>query len=339
MKFVNFLVLLLFFTSTACKNKDKAEAAEFFKRANYNFGKNETDKALTFYNEAIEKVPDFADAYFNRGILFEKRGEMSLAIKDYRKAVDLDDSFKAAKLNLAAALSQINELPEAQEIFQNLEDSYKDSLEFNSLYGQHLIRQNKLDEARKFLNISKDLDSTHAEVWTNLGYIEYLEKNWDAAHGDFENALKIEPDFAFSLNNLSNVYAQKNDWSKALEYSTKAINIDKNNLIFLNTHSLNLLENNKLNEAEELILRCSKLEENNPYFLRNNAVFYLKNGEFNKAESILLNLDKSNPDVDFLYYYMGTTYRGLNNTEKACQFFKRGALLHDLRSEVLLKRC
>ena len=46
--------------------------------------------AIKDYSKAIELNPKFAYAYRNRGLTYEKRGEVDLAIKDYNKAIDLN---------------------------------------------------------------------------------------------------------------------------------------------------------------------------------------------------------------------------------------------------------
>ena len=83
----------------SCGSKNKTEAAEFFERGNYHFKKNEVERALELFTEAIEKVPDFADAFNNRGLCYERLDNIEKAANDYRKAVELDDSFNKAKIN------------------------------------------------------------------------------------------------------------------------------------------------------------------------------------------------------------------------------------------------
>ena len=59
--------------------------------------KNELEKQNIFFSEAIKKNPDFADAYNNRGVVYLKVGRTDEALKDFEKAVSVDDSFVDAK--------------------------------------------------------------------------------------------------------------------------------------------------------------------------------------------------------------------------------------------------
>jgi len=52
--------------------------------------KKNNEMAIKYYNAAIDKAPDLADAYFVRGEFYRKRGKKSLAKQDYDKAIELD---------------------------------------------------------------------------------------------------------------------------------------------------------------------------------------------------------------------------------------------------------
>jgi len=89
--------------------KDGDEKFEYFKKATdanpaqveaYNdlgsayVGKNDArkedfEKALAAFNEAISRYPGYANAYFNRGITFSKLGEFDNAFDDYGTAIDI----------------------------------------------------------------------------------------------------------------------------------------------------------------------------------------------------------------------------------------------------------
>ena len=59
-------------------------------------------QASILFTQAIDKNPEFAQAYYQRGLSFDGMGEKSQAIKDYKQAVD----FKASNLQPYLALIQ-----------------------------------------------------------------------------------------------------------------------------------------------------------------------------------------------------------------------------------------
>lgn len=321
---------------SACSGKNKTEAAEFFERGNYHFKKHEYERAIELFSEAIEKVPDFADAYNNRGLCYESSGNLERAIGDYRKAVSLDDSFDQAKLNLAAALNHAQQLDESGKLFAELQAVYADSAQFLNYRGQYFL--NRFDSDRALIDFEKLIKNfgPNPENLTNLGYAYYQKRDYAQAKTQFERALAIDPDFAFALNNLAATLAQTNDWAQALSYSSRLVKNHSTELNFLNTHALNLLENQQLNEAAEFIHKALKIDPANPYSLRNKAVLALKSENGAEAREILEKVEAQNPEVEFLYYYLG---RSVESKTKACAHYQRGAKLHDSRCEMALSDC
>ncbi|MEW6528449.1 MAG: tetratricopeptide repeat protein [Candidatus Micrarchaeota archaeon] len=82
---------------------------EGYKKGNY-------DSAIQEYTKAIELNPKNADAYFNRGLCYEKQGKYDLAIQDYKKTIKLNPENLEAQNNLR----KLEELLTAQNITKNL---------------------------------------------------------------------------------------------------------------------------------------------------------------------------------------------------------------------------
>ena len=59
------------------------------------------------YDKYIELNPNDADAYFNRGLAYELKGDKEKAIADFRKALEIAPSFQEAK----AALERLGVTP------------------------------------------------------------------------------------------------------------------------------------------------------------------------------------------------------------------------------------
>ncbi|WP_162627998.1 tetratricopeptide repeat protein [Arcticibacterium luteifluviistationis] len=315
----------------ACGDKNKTEAAEFFERGNFHFKKNETERALELFTEAIDKVPDFADAYNNRGLCFEKMGNVDKARNDYRKAVELDDSFSQAKLNYAHASLLLGENKEAENLLNQLAPTYTDSSQFFDLRGKFYLQSYNPDNAISDFERSLTLSPNNLETKTNLGYALYLQRDFEKAKKTFLDVLSEEEGFAFALNNLSATYGQIGDWKNALNYSEKAIDAQPNEITFINTHALNLLENGEVEKASEYIGQALKLHPENAYALRNSGILKTKSDNKLSAVNILSKVEATNPEVEFIYYYLGKAQQAAGNNNAACQSFKRGALLNDTR--------
>jgi protein O-mannosyl-transferase len=80
-------------------------------------GAGNTAEAQDSYNRALQIDPKMFNTYFDRGVLFEKQGQMELAIQDYQRAVQLQP-FAQGYLQLSQALQQLNRVPEAQFYYE-----------------------------------------------------------------------------------------------------------------------------------------------------------------------------------------------------------------------------
>ncbi|TAE92950.1 MAG: tetratricopeptide repeat protein, partial [Runella slithyformis] len=85
--FLPFTFYLLPFIFFSCYEQKESEAAQFFLKGNLQLQTRNYENAIRYYNEAIEKKPDFADAYCNRGIAYLKQEKIQTAFDDFNKAI------------------------------------------------------------------------------------------------------------------------------------------------------------------------------------------------------------------------------------------------------------
>jgi tetratricopeptide (TPR) repeat protein len=70
-------------------------------------------EAQDSYNRALQFNPGMFNAYLNRGLLFEKQGQLEQAIQDYQRSVQIHPSVQGY-LQLGRALQQLNRVTEAE---------------------------------------------------------------------------------------------------------------------------------------------------------------------------------------------------------------------------------
>ena len=88
-----------------------------------------------------------------------------------------------------------------------------------------LIKLGKFNDAKIIGDsIKKDLEQNH-EFLNIYGYILFrLEKNEDAIKL-YKKLIKIKPDYAFSFNNLANIYSKLNKFEDAIKYFNQALKL------------------------------------------------------------------------------------------------------------------
>jgi tetratricopeptide (TPR) repeat protein len=61
--------------------------------------KGNSERAIANYTEAIDKRPEYPSAYYNRGIAYKAKGDLDRAVADFTKAIEIDPEFALAYYN------------------------------------------------------------------------------------------------------------------------------------------------------------------------------------------------------------------------------------------------
>jgi len=107
---VGFLSLLNFLGCATLPVEEKAEKHR--EKGGAHLEKREFDRAIIEFNKAIKIYPDFARAYYNRGMANQNLNRLDLALSDYRKALEIDPNFiraNFANASIAAILFHRND--------------------------------------------------------------------------------------------------------------------------------------------------------------------------------------------------------------------------------------
>ncbi|MGQ9630276.1 MAG: tetratricopeptide repeat protein [bacterium] len=106
------------------------------------YERGEYDNAINRYNQALEKDPDFAEAYYKRGTAYRYKGEMERALEDFRKAIELRPDYKEAYNALGALLVYMGEVDEAIREF-------KRALEIDPNFGPARRNLDRIERERQ----------------------------------------------------------------------------------------------------------------------------------------------------------------------------------------------
>jgi tetratricopeptide (TPR) repeat protein len=163
--------------------KSVAPAAPAQKGDPFNF-----DAEMKKINSLISANEKNADAYFNRGWLYEYKGDLQLAQRDYSKAVELDKKHKDAYYNR----------------------------------GLLYIKMKKFEEAIKDFTEVLKLDPNTVDALCNRGSAQLQMGRIDLALADFDAGLKIKSGDPDLLYNRGLAFLAKGSKPKAMEDFNKA---------------------------------------------------------------------------------------------------------------------
>jgi len=192
------------------------------------------EKAVPYFEKAVTKNPNYAEAHFQVGYCNVELGRYTEAVEAYKQAIRIKPDLAEAHNNLGAAYGKLGRYTEAVEAYKQairIKPDYADAhCNLGAAYG-NLERYTEAVEAYKqAIRIKPDYAGAHYNLgvtYDNLGrYTEAVEA--------YKQAIRIKPDLAEAHNNLGVTYLILGDRGSALnEYKIlKDLDKDRANKLF-----------------------------------------------------------------------------------------------------------
>jgi len=182
-RIASIIISFLFFVSYIYAGGLKDEAESYREKGYEAQQLGEIDRAISYYQKAVELDLAYAAPHNDLGILFETKGWLDRAEAEYRKALTLDSDYKNAYTNLALLYERKGELEKAAFYWMKRYrlgtpgDSWTREAE-KRLEKVGLIEKTKpvIDEgaARTFVS-EREEEKTQGE-WTRVGSKKPTEK-------------------------------------------------------------------------------------------------------------------------------------------------------------------
>ena len=170
-----------------------------------NAGLMQYDEALESYKKALEIKPDYAEAYFNMGVVLKENGDSEAAIDSYKKALTIKPDYAEAYNNMGNIFKDNNN-PEAAI------DSYKKALTIKPNYaeaynnmGNALKDSNDPEAAIDSYKKALTIKPNYAVAYHNMGIAQNDKGDLEAAIDSYKKALKISPNYSGVYKNIGNI--------------------------------------------------------------------------------------------------------------------------------------
>ncbi|HKQ78027.1 MAG TPA: tetratricopeptide repeat protein [Blastocatellia bacterium] len=229
------------------------------------------DRAIESYRKAIDKEPNWPDAYAGLANVLRVQKRLTEAQQAIEKSLQLSPNSALAHSVAGRIYADLNNFARANAEGQKAIDlAPKGETSFLSFaylnLGGILYAQRRFDEAIRAYVTAQSYDRTWAVPRNSLGNL-YLAANrpLEAAE-EFEAAAKLEPKSSAIRTNLGNAYAILQKYDAAISNFRLAAQLDPKNP---NPHSnmgLTLLRQGRFNEAVNAFSEALKIEPNNPIF-------------------------------------------------------------------------
>ncbi len=158
----------------------------YYKIGNVYNDKGEYDRAIAYYSEAIKRKRNYAVAYYSRGNAYYNKGEYDSAISDYSEAIKIDSNYAVAYYHRGMTYYNKGEYDKA----------IKDYSEFIKIYPNY------------------------ADAYYYRGITYYDKGEYNKAIKDHSEAIRINPNHAYAYYNRGFAYYFHEEYGKAIEASS-----------------------------------------------------------------------------------------------------------------------
>lgn len=198
------------------------------------FHKNENDKAISYFEKAIELDPLFDDAYESLGVLYGRLENYSKAIELMEKLKMVNPKCMMAYTNLSLFHMKIGEIEKAENYkseatllnFQLLGDEAEKKKKEKELQKRKLAERDKRE--KMFLQVL-DIDDADAMANNGLAEISLEKKDYNKAKNYFSKAIESDPKYSVAYLGLGKSYIALNTVDDAVEVLKRGIEVATKN--------------------------------------------------------------------------------------------------------------
>jgi len=180
--------------------------------------------ALTSYDQAVALRPDFADAFYNRGIVLWELGRPEDALASYDRAIALKPGYATALNSRADARQSLGRFREALADYESV-IALMPSAESYFRRANTLIELRNFDEAVTSYDHAISLKPDSASAYCNRGIALFELGRLAEALASYDRSIELKGDHAEAFNNRGNALRQLKRNDDAIASYDKAIAI------------------------------------------------------------------------------------------------------------------
>jgi tetratricopeptide (TPR) repeat protein len=190
------------------------------------YGKDDYDRAIVDYDQAIQLQPDLAKAYINRGLACYNKGDYNRAFADYDQAIQLRPDYALAYNNRGVAYTNKGDLDRA---FADFDQAIQLQHDYAKAYNNRGVAHDDsgdLEQAIRDYDKAIELDPTLTRTYNNRGLAYYDSGDLEQAIRDYSEAIELDPDYANAYINRGVAHYDSGDLEQAISDYDKAIELN-----------------------------------------------------------------------------------------------------------------
>ncbi|MFT3866869.1 MAG: tetratricopeptide repeat protein [Nibricoccus sp.] len=188
--------------------------------------KGELEKAIPYFQRALQLRPEFAEAENNLGYALRQLGRVGEAIPHFERAIALQPKYAQAHNNLGLAYVLLGDRERAIACFHDATRSHPRFPTAHFNLGLTLAQIGKTQEALLQFQRALQLDPAHASSELNWAIGLMQLGRFPEAIAHFEKAIQLAPDSIPNHLTYSRALARNGRFNEAIDQCRAALEID-----------------------------------------------------------------------------------------------------------------
>ncbi|MGA2668553.1 MAG: tetratricopeptide repeat protein [Ignavibacteria bacterium] len=199
-----------------------------FNKGNIYYDLNRHKDAIECYNRVLKIAPYYIKVYINRGNEYVKTNQYSRALKEYTKAIQMDDTYPEAYNNRGNAYMEMGKLENAFKDYRKaLElDLFDPDTIFNM--GTYYYHNRKHKKALQYYNRAIKIKPGFIEYYIGRADLFTELKLFDKAIYDYTRSIELNSGIGICYYKRGECYFKRGDLYEAKSDWEKAILLDEN---------------------------------------------------------------------------------------------------------------
>ena len=287
-----------------------AEAHDAYLRGRYEWNKRSGEgfrAAIAYFEEALQKQPDYAPACAGLADAYNLLGEYGFAAPE--------DAYPKAKAYAEKALQLDGTLAEAYTALADLEIKYDFDWQAGAKYFLEAIRW--------------DPSYATAHLWYAEDYLSHLGRHKEAI-SEAKRAQEIEPRSPIVGAIVAETFYFARDYDHAIQEAKRVLEIEPDFLPALERLGWAYEQKGKFVDAIVVFRRACDLSGGSDEMKTQLAHAYALSGSTTEARTILSDLLAATRNHYVSPYFLAVIYTALGETDSALDWLERSYRMHDL---------
>jgi TolB-like protein/DNA-binding winged helix-turn-helix (wHTH) protein/Flp pilus assembly protein TadD len=244
------------------------EAYEAYLKGRYFWNKRTGEglkKAIGYFNQAIEKDPNYAQAYTGLADSYALMGDWEYGVLPpaeafpkakaaATKALALDNTLGEAHTSLAFVLDLFDwDWEAAEKEYRQAADLSPNYATAHQWHTWHLIVLGRTSEAITEMRRAESLDPLSLIISADMADVLLIARRYDEAIQQSRKTMEMDPGFAVAHYQLGQAFVQKHMYDKGIAELQKAIGFSGGNKTFRSALAYAYATSGRRNEALEIL--------------------------------------------------------------------------------------